>query len=52
MAKKINEATSTDIPVIQRLVNGYRRKLGDILLYQATYRIIDNLKADYSTLSY
>ncbi|GAF05736.1 DEAD/DEAH box helicase family protein [Saccharicrinis fermentans] len=50
MGKKINEATSTDIPIIQRLVNEYGWKVGDTLLYQAIYDITDNLKADYSTL--
>jgi type I site-specific restriction endonuclease len=50
MSKKINEATSTDIPIIQRLVNEYGWKVGDTLLYQAIYDITDNLKADYSTL--
>ena len=50
MSKKINEATSTDIPIIQRLVNEYGWKVGDTLLYQQTYDITDNLKSDYPTL--
>lgn len=50
MSKKINEATSTDIPIIQRLVNEYGWKVGDTLLYQAIYDITDNLKADYPSL--
>ena len=29
MSKKINEATSTDLPVINRLVNEYGWKIGD-----------------------
>ncbi len=48
--KKINEATSTDLPIIQRLINEYGWKLGDTLLYQQTYDIPENLKKDYSTL--
>ncbi len=47
MAKKINEVTSTDLPVIQRLVNEYGWKAGDTLLYQQTYDIPENLKKDY-----
>ena len=39
MANKINEATSTDIPTIQRLVNEYGWKVNDTLLYQQTYDI-------------
>ena len=50
MAKKINEATSTDLPVIQKLVNEYGWKVGDTLLYQQTYDIHENLKKDYPTL--
>lgn len=50
MSKKINEATSTDLPVIQKLINGYGWKIGDTLLYQQTYDIPENLKKDYSTL--
>lgn len=47
---KINEATSTDIPIIHRLVSDYGWKIGDTLLYQQIYNIPDNLKKDYSTL--
>ena len=47
MAKKINEATSTDLPIIQRLVNEYGWKVGDTLLYQQSYDIPENLKKDY-----
>ena len=47
---KINEATSTDLPIIQRLVNGYGWKVGDTLLYQQTYDISENLKQDYANL--
>lgn len=36
-SKKINEATSTDIPIIMSLVDDYGWKLGDTLLYQQTY---------------
>ena len=50
MAKKINEATSTDLPIIQRLVNEYGRKVGDTLLYQQIYDIPENLKNDYPNL--
>lgn len=50
MAKKINEATSTDLPIIQKLVNEYGWKVGDTLLYQQIYDIPENLKRDYSTL--
>lgn len=50
MSKKINEATSTDLPIIQRLVNDYGWKVGDTLLYQQIYDISENLKKDYSTL--
>lgn len=49
MSKKINEATSTDLPIIQRLVNDYAWKLGDTLLYQQIYDIPENLKKDYPT---
>lgn len=49
MAKKINEATSTDLPVIQKLVNEYGWKVGDTLLYQQIYDIPENLKKDYPT---
>jgi type I site-specific restriction endonuclease len=47
MPKKINEATSTDLPVINRLVNEYGWKIGDTLLYQQIYDIPENLKKDY-----
>lgn len=47
MSKKINEATSTDLPVINNLVNEYGWKIGDTLLYQQTYEIPDNLKSEY-----
>lgn len=50
MSKKINEATSTDLPIIQRLVNDYGWKVGDTLLYQQIYDISENLKQDYSNL--
>ncbi len=50
MGKKINEATSTDLPVILRLVNEYHWKIEDTLLYQQSYEIPENLKKDYSTL--
>ena len=46
-SKKINEATSTDLPVIQRLVNEYGWKIGDTLLYQPIYDIIENIKKEY-----
>lgn len=49
MSKKINEATSTDLPIIQTLVNEYGWKVGDTLLYQQIYDIPENLKKDYST---
>lgn len=48
--KKINEATSTDLPIIQRLVNEYGWKIGDTLLYQQTYEIPENLKQNYPSL--
>lgn len=47
MSKKINEATSTDLPIINRLVNEYGWKIGDTLLYQQIYEIPENLKKDY-----
>ena len=50
MSKKINEATSTDLPIIQRLVNEYGWKVGDTLLYQQVYDISENLKQDYANL--
>jgi superfamily II DNA or RNA helicase len=45
--KKINEATSTDLPIILKLVNDYGWKVGDTLLYQQIYDIPENLKKDY-----
>jgi len=50
MSKKINEATSTDLPVILKLINEYGWKIEDTLLYQPIYDIPENLKKDYSTL--
>ena len=50
MSKKINEATSTDLPIIQKLVNDYGWKVGDTLLYQQIYDMPENLKKDYSSL--
>lgn len=47
MGKKINEATSTDLPVILRLINEYGWKIEDTLLYQQTYEMPENLKKDY-----
>jgi type I restriction enzyme R subunit len=44
MAKKINEATSTDLPIIQRLVSEYAWKIGDTLLYQQSYDIPEPIK--------
>jgi type I restriction enzyme R subunit len=48
--KKVNEATSTDLPIILRLVSEFGWKVGDTLLYQQTYDIPENLKQDYSSL--
>ncbi|MCW3084025.1 MAG: hypothetical protein JWP12_1391 [Bacteroidetes bacterium] len=50
MSRKINEATSTDLPIIQRLVNDYGWKVGDTLLYQQTYDISESLRQDYPNL--
>ncbi len=50
MSKKINEATSTDLPVILKLVNEYGWKIEDTLLYQQAYEVSDHLKLDYPTL--
>ena len=50
MIRKINEATSTDLPIIQKLVNDYGWKVGDTLLYQQIYDMPENLKKDYSSL--
>jgi len=47
MSKKINEATSTDLPIIQKLVNEYGWNIGDTLLYQQVYDIPENLKKDF-----
>lgn len=47
MTKKINEATSTDLPIIQTLVSEYGWKVGDTLLYQQIYDIPENLRKDY-----
>lgn len=47
MGKKINEATSTDLPVILRLINEYGWKIEDTLLYQQIYEMPENLKKDY-----
>ncbi len=48
MGKKINEATSTDLPVILKLINEYGWKIEDTLLYQQQYELPDNLKAEYN----
>ncbi len=50
MSKKINEATSTDLPIILKLINEYGWKIEDTLLYQQIYDISENLKKDYPTL--
>lgn len=47
MSKKINEATSTDIPIILRLINEYGWKEGDTLLYQQSYDLTDHLKQEF-----
>lgn len=44
---KINEATSTDLPVIDTLTKGYGWKTGDTLLYQPTYDLTDELKREF-----
>jgi len=49
MSKKINEATSTDLPIILKLINEYGWKIEDTLLYQQIYDIPENLKKDFST---
>ena len=49
MSKKINEATSTDLPVILKLINEYGWKIEDTLLYQQAYDIPENLKKDFPT---
>ena len=50
MSKKINEATSTDLPVILKLINEHGWKIEDTLLYQQSYDISEILKKDYPTL--
>jgi type I restriction enzyme R subunit len=50
MSKKINEATSTDLPIILKLINEYGWKIEDTLLYQQIYDIPENLKSDYPNL--
>lgn len=45
--KKINEATSTDLPIILKLINEYGWKIGDTLLYQQSYTVPDNLREEY-----
>jgi len=50
MGKKINEATSTDLPVILRLRDEYGWKIEDTLLYQQIYDMPENLRRDYPTL--
>ena len=40
MSRKINEATSTDLPVIQRLVNEYGWKVGDTLCISKPMRFL------------
>ncbi|MDB5090173.1 MAG: hypothetical protein JWR09_4167 [Mucilaginibacter sp.] len=47
MSKKINEATSTDLPVILKLINEYGWKIEDTLLYQQIYEITEYLAKDY-----
>ena len=47
---KINEATSIDLPIKQILVDEYKWKVDDTILYQQTYEITENLKKDYPTL--
>ncbi len=50
MSKKINEATSTDLPVILKLENEYGWKTGDTLLYQQAYELTEGLKKEYPNL--
>ncbi len=47
MSKKINEATSTDLPVILKLINDYGWKIEDTLLYQQQYEVTENLRLEY-----
>ena len=51
MSKKINEATSTDLPIILKLINEYGWKIEDTLLYQQSYELTEHLKTDYPTLT-
>lgn|GEM_PF-332501 len=46
---KINEASTTDLPVILKLVNEYGWKIGDTLLYQQVYELTEELKREYPT---
>jgi len=48
MNKKINEATSTDLPVILKLINEYGWKIEDTLLYQQQYELTESLKQEYN----
>jgi len=48
MSKKINKATSTDLPIIQRLVSEFGWKGGDTLLYQQQYQLTEDLKKEYN----
>lgn len=50
MSKKINEATSTDLPIILKLINEYGWKIEDTLLYQQTYDIPENIRQNYPNL--
>lgn len=50
MGKKINEATSTDLPIILKLINEYGWKIEDTLLYQQTYDIPENIRQNYPNL--
>ncbi len=45
--KKINEATSTDLPIIQRLVSEYGWKVGDTLLYQQEYYLTEGQQREF-----
>jgi len=45
--KKINEATSADLPIIQRLITEYHWKIGDTLIYQPKYDLPTHLKEIY-----
>lgn len=47
MSKKINEATSTDLPVILKLINEFSWKIEDTLLYQQQYDLPESLKKEY-----